>query len=278
MRGVDWNELKVLPALARGGSFAGAARELELDISTVSRRLVSLEESLGATLLARGGRVFEWTAEGKVALYFANTMEQQALEAERTIKAAKTEIAGTVRISAPAGVVPLTKIMADMRKQYPQLVVELNAENHIVDLSKGEADIAIRFRKPTEQDLVCRRAVEVGWGVFAAKDYIAKHGMPASADDLSKHPLILYTRGKLGDIGPYSWLEKYSTAANSIARVDSSEGAAIAIKEANALGLSCYFIAATYPELVPVFSEPVTVSTGHLVYHESARNTACVWW
>jgi DNA-binding transcriptional LysR family regulator len=60
----DWNDLKVLLALSRGGSVAGAARALRVDQSTVSRRLAALEESIGCSLLVRGGREFSWTAEG----------------------------------------------------------------------------------------------------------------------------------------------------------------------------------------------------------------------
>ena len=77
----EWSDFKVLLALARAGSVAGAARELQVDNSTISRRLAALEEALGAKLLIRGGREFSWTAEGRSADRRGEAMEAAATRA-----------------------------------------------------------------------------------------------------------------------------------------------------------------------------------------------------
>ncbi len=97
-----WSDFKVLLALARAGSVAGAARELQVDSSTISRRLVALEEAVGAQLLIRGGREFNWTAEGRTLVAAGETMEGAATRALRSVRTAKAEVSGTVRVSVAA--------------------------------------------------------------------------------------------------------------------------------------------------------------------------------
>lgn len=272
----DWNDLKILAALARGGSISAAARELKVDASTVSRRLTAIEKSLGAMLLSRSGKEFAWTTEGQSALRYARAVEQLVIEAERTIRAAKVDIAGIVRVSSPSGVaIALTRILPGIRKIHPLLAVEISADNDAVDLSKGEADIAVRMFKPVESGLVFRRAFEVGWGVFASKPYAAKHGLPASIDELPDHQLVLYVEAMHGATG-LRWMDDHRGTATGLMRVDNTEVAAKAISSGAGIGVVPCHIAAVHPELIRVFPEPVAFSTGWIVYHEAARNTARV--
>ena len=103
----DWNDFKVLLALGRGGSIAGAARVLEIDHSTVSRRLAAIEDAFGAKLLIRGGREFAWTDEGRTALAAAEAVESAISDATRCIQTAKSDAVGIVRVSVSPAFVPL---------------------------------------------------------------------------------------------------------------------------------------------------------------------------
>lgn len=273
---MDWDDLKILIALERGGSIVAAAREMKVDASTVSRRLAAIENALGAMLVRRGGKNFGFTAEGGSALQYAKQIEQLVIEAQRTVQSAKQSVAGRVRISAPAGIVlTLSKTLPDMHKQHPLLTIELSAQNYTVDLSKGEADIALRMFKPTEANLVCRQVAEVGWGVFASKVYAARHGLPASVDVLSNHSLVCYVE-KLHGVTGLRWMEGYLGSASKVTRVDDAELAANMIASGAGIGVTTFFLAARYPELVRVFAEPTALTTGWIVYHESLRNTARV--
>src|SRR5262249_25307085 len=145
----DWNDLKVLLALSRGGSVAAAARSLHIDQSTVSRRLAAIEDAFGGPLLVRGGREFAWTSEGRAALAAAEKAEAAIMAAFGQAQSSKVESGGVVRISAtPANVILLLEVLPPFQRQHPDLKLDLSGTMERVDLAKGEADIALRFGNP----------------------------------------------------------------------------------------------------------------------------------
>lgn len=272
----DWNDFRMLVALARGGSVAGAARALKVDHSTVSRRLAALEEALGATLVVRSSKHLTWTAEGQRALKCAQAVELHVLETTRAIRTAKLEIAGTVRITCPPGIVAaLVKLLPEAHARHPNLSLEISGDNRTVDLARGDADIALRMFRPTEPGLVCRRAFELGWGAYASSAYVAEHGVPASIDDLPNHHLVLYVEAMQRVPGP-RWIEEHRGAASRLTRVDNTEAAAHIISSGVGIGVIPCLVADARPELVRVFAAPVAIATGWIVYHEAARDTAWV--
>ncbi len=277
MRGLnpEWSDFKVLIALSRGGSVAGAARELGVDGSTVSRRLAALEESLGACLIVRGGREFAWTAEGQTALTAAETMANAVTNAARSCREAKLEAAGAVRISLSPAFVPilLSRLLPHLRETQPTLKLDLSGDYRQVDLVKGEADIAVRMTRPTDADLVARRVFEAGWCVFSSVSYAGTRGLPTTAADLAAHQLVLYDEAMHG-VEPLRWLEAYR--GKDFMRVDNLEILAQLISAGGGIGVLPAFVEATTPGLLRVFPDPVTTNTGFVVYHEAARDKARV--
>ncbi|MEQ1591984.1 MAG: LysR family transcriptional regulator [Thiobacillaceae bacterium] len=272
----DWNDFKIILALARAGSVAGAARMLAIDHSTVSRRLAALEDALGATLVLRGGREFSLTDEGRAALVAAEAQETTVAEALRTIRAAKLDVSGAVRVSCPPGFLPeLMRLLPDVRKKYPMLDIEFSGDYRTVDLAKGEADMALRMFRPSEPGLIARRACEAGWGVYASNSYVAKHGLPGSPEALARHHLILYAE-TMHSITALRWLENHRAATTQFSRVDNLEIASQVIASGGGIGVIPYFFAARHQEMVSVFADPVASDTGWIVYHETARDTARV--
>src|SRR5262249_19445929 len=168
----EWSDLKILLALSRAGSVAGAARSLGVDQSTVSRRLAALEESVGARLVLRGGREFAFTAEGRTMASAAERAEAAVVEASRSVREGKLEISGKVRVSSLPGLMPpLVRAIAAARETYPALTIELSLDRRAVDLAKGEADMGLRMFRPTEGHLVARKLTDVGWAVYASREY-----------------------------------------------------------------------------------------------------------
>ena len=100
MAAPEWGDFKIVLALGRGGSVAAAGRLLEIDSSTVSRKLTAIEEALGAILVIRSGREFCLTAEGKEAFAAAEAIEATIVRAAAAIHAVKTHLEGVVKISA----------------------------------------------------------------------------------------------------------------------------------------------------------------------------------
>jgi DNA-binding transcriptional LysR family regulator len=269
----DWGDFKILLALAKGCSVAGAARELNIDHSTVSRRLAALEESVGARLIVRGGREFAWTAEGRVALHAAEAMDAAVSAATRSLRTAKLEVEGAVCVSCAPGFVPiLMRMLPAVRAKHPLLEIEFSGSIDRVDLAKGEADIAIRMSLPSEPDLVARRVLECGWCVFASKNYVAANGSPATFEELAKHRLVLYITALHG-IALLRWMEDYKGANMHISRVDNLEIMSQILSSGGGIGVLPYFIGDENPELVRVFCQPIGSNTGYIVYHEAVHNT-----
>ncbi len=274
---VQWDDFKVVLALSRGGSVAAAARELQVDNSTVSRRLTALEDSLGAQLLIRGGRDFTWTPEGRAAVDAAQAMEASVAAAARAVRGAKQELAGTVRVAVVPSLVPslVQHVLPGLRDAHPALHVELNGSYQRADLSRGEADLAVRMARPTEPDLVARRAFELGWFVYAARSYLERAGRPATHDDLREHRLVLYLP-HMHAVAPLRWMEQYRSDAREVTRVESMDLACTIVSSGAGLAVLPTFVGDRVAGLARVFPERVGVNTGWIVYHESVRDSARV--
>lgn len=275
--GPEWSDFKVLLALARAGSIAGAARELQVDNSTISRRLAALEEAVGAKLLIRGGREFALTAEGRVLQHAAESIEASTLAALRAVRAAKVDLEGNVCVSVAPAFVPILMrlLMPALRLAHPSLSVELRGAVQRADLARGSADIAVRMMRPDEPDLVACRAFDCGWCVYAAPAYLEAHGRPARYEDLARHELVLYAES-MHNAPPLRWMEDHKGAAHVASRIDSLETASQVASAGGGITVLPSFIADPMPELQRVFPDRVAVNTGWVVYHESLRDAARV--
>ena len=274
---LDWSDFKVLLAVARAGSVAGAARELQVDSSTVSRRLAALEEAAGARLVIRGGREFALTAEGRTLVAAGEAMEAATTQALRAVRSAKVEVDGTVRVSVPPAFLPvlMQHLLPDLRAAHPALRVELGGAYHRVDLARGEADIAVRMVRPEEADLVARQALEAGWYVYASAGYLAARGRPACFDELARHDLVLYEES-MHRVAPLRWMEAWRGGARSVSRVDNLEIACQTASAGGGIAVLPAPLGDPVPALERVFPERVAVNTGWVVYHEAARDTSRV--
>jgi DNA-binding transcriptional LysR family regulator len=271
----EWGDFKVLLALSRGGSVAGAARELQIDHSTVSRRLAALEDAVGAKLVIRGGRDFNWTAEGRTLLAAAEAMQSAAAQAIRQVRSAKAELEGAVRVSLAPGFVPILMrlMLPALRERHPGLNVELRGDYQRVDLAKGDADVAVRMARPGETDLVGRRAFDCGWCVYASKAYLGTHGRPDSHAALAQHRLVLYAESMHAN-APLRWLEAYRDTAPQVSRFDNLEIVCQAVAADAGIAVLPCFIGDPVASLERVFQDPVSVNTGWIIYHETMRDAA----
>ena len=272
----EWSDVKVLIALSEAGSVAGAARLLDVDGSTVSRRLAALEEALGVMLIIRGGRDFIITPDGRSALAAAHEIAEAIARASNTIRAGKQEAAGVVRLSCFAACSSALADLAPMVKERrPELDLKILVSNRLVDLMRDEADIGLRVVRPVESDLVFKQTSDCGWGVYAAKSYAAARGLPSSAEELCDHPLILYSKILSHLPGP-KWFDRYAGDSASHIRVDSSTDVAGLIASGAGIGVTTCLQGDANPSLVRVFSEPVAFMPCYIVYHESLRSSARV--
>jgi DNA-binding transcriptional LysR family regulator len=271
---LDWGDLKIILALSRGGSVAAASRIMGVDSSTVSRRLSAAEESLGAILVLRGGREFRFTPEGQTALRVAEAMETSIHSATASIKAAKQSIEGKVIVTSVGSFFHvLNPLCGIIQQKHPNLHVEISDTDDIVNLATGEADIGLRFAPPKEADLISRKVFDMGWHVYASKDYIAQYGLPQTSEDLRDHRLILYTETRHHLFG-FAWMEQFKSSSDRCSRVNTPSVALRAVLSGTGIVALPAYEGAEHLGLTRVFPEPFYFQPAFIVYHESQRDTA----
>jgi DNA-binding transcriptional LysR family regulator len=271
---LEWSDFKVILALSRGGSVAAAGRILGVDSSTVSRRLAAAEEAFGAVLVLRGGREFLFTHEGQTALRVAEVMETSILSATASIKASKLSIEGKVKITTVGTFFHfLNPLCAILHKQHPNLHVEIDDTDKMVNLAAGEADIGLRFAMPTEPDLIARKAFDLGWCVYASKDYAAQYGLPKTESELRDHRLILFTESR-HHLKGFAWMEQFKTDEERFARVNTTSVALRSVLSGIGIAAMPCYEEDQHTNIVRVFPEPFHFQTAYIVYHESMRDTA----
>src|SRR5690554_1820071 len=194
---IDWQLYRSLLAVLEEGSLSSAARRLGLTQPTLSRHIASLEESLGQPLFIRS-RSGATPADAAIRLLpFLKEMEGLDGAIVRAASASASEaIEGRVRISTSevVGTEFMPAILRDLGRRHPRLRFELSLSNRVQDLSRHEADIAVRMVKPREPSLIAKRLGEIRFGFFAHRAYLAGKCRPRRLSDLEAFDLIGYDR------------------------------------------------------------------------------------
>jgi DNA-binding transcriptional LysR family regulator len=190
----SWDELRSFQAVLRDRSLSGAARRLGMKQPTLGRHIDSLEEALGVALFTRSPRGLTPTG---AALNIASHVDDMAAASAALVRAATGEIApdqGVVRVTASEviGCEVLPPLLASFRAANPGVVIELALNNRNEDLSRRDADIAVRMVRPTQNNLVAQRIGETRIGLFAHRSYLDAFGAPTNPEDLKAHRLIGY--------------------------------------------------------------------------------------
>ena len=173
----DWDDLRVFLALARAGSVRGAARDLRVTHPTVSRRLGGLEERLGARLFERLPEGYALTEAGQEVLGLAVQMEEQVQEMGRRVLGRDTRLSGRLRVTMPA-VFAERLVMPDLKAfqdEHPGVELEIETSYVMADLSRREADVAVRCTNSPPEDLVGRRLMYCASATYASLEYLADH-------------------------------------------------------------------------------------------------------
>ncbi len=194
---LDWSLVQTFLAVAETGSLSGAARELDLTQPTAGRHVQSLEQELGVTLFKRQARGMALTPQGATLLEHARIMRDAASALSLAAVGGESDLSGTVRVTSSVFVAHhiLPDVVTEMREKHPEIQIELVASDTSENLLFREADIAVRMYRPTQLDVVAKHLGAVQLGLFAAKSYIQKHGMP-TAEDFFEHDIIGYDRNK----------------------------------------------------------------------------------
>lgn len=192
MEMLNWEMLKSFLAVIKNGSLSGAARELGATQPTIGRHIKSLEEALNRSLFVRSREGLAPTNEALDLLPHAETMAGALAALVRTASGEEKEETGSVRLAASEimGVEILPGILMKFHQHHPKISIELVISNKIENILQRDADIAVRMVRPTQAALIAKKIGESPIGLFAHKDYLAKHGKPATPADLKEHTII----------------------------------------------------------------------------------------
>lgn len=271
---LNWSDFRIVLALDKGGSVTGAARLLAVDASTVSRRLAAAEEVFGATLIVRGGGAFRFTPEGLAVLKAAEAMETTVSTTTLNVRSMRQAAVGTVRIACvPTAAHVLRPLVGEVAEIHPGLHVDLMSSISGVDLSKGDADIAVRTIPPKDPGLVIAHTFTWGSCLYASQDYLARAGRPDTPEDLREHQLVRYNAPLL-HARAFGWVEQFADADRPATRVENSDSARVIIEQGGGIGPLFCAVGDTCESLERVFSEPFDQMDSWVIYHESARGSA----
>jgi LysR family transcriptional regulator, transcriptional activator for dmlA len=189
----DLPALSLFCTIARHGSLSAAAREWDLSLAAVSKRLRQLEDQLGVRLINRTTRTLSLTEEGELAFTRATQLLADWADLTDQVSAARAAPRGLVRVNATFGlgrrhIAPLIGEFADT---YPAIQVQLSLTDRPINLAERGYDIDIRVGAPADSSLVARHLAHNRRMLVATPAYWAAHGMPQAPDDLTKHNCIV---------------------------------------------------------------------------------------
>ena len=273
--GPGWELHRTFLEVVRDGSLSGAARRLGLTQPTVGRHIDALEESLGLTLFTRSQRGL---APTPAALELLPHVEAMAAAQQAVLRAASGEAGeerGAVRLTASEilSVEVLPGLLAPFCAAHPGIVPELVVNNRLIDLTRRDADIAVRMVRPSQDALIAKRLGAVDIGLYAHTTYAKRFGLPASVAQMTAHRLIGF------DHDDTSFRSIGATAfsigrANFGFRCDNETAQLAALRAGVGIGGCQRAIAARDPALIAVLPADIAFSLEMwLVMHESLRST-----
>lgn len=189
----DWNATHLFVEIVRQGSLTGAARQLGVPKSTVSRKLGELESRLGAKLVQRTTRKLSLTDVGAAFYERASRAAQALAEAEQEVIDSGESPRGILRITAPGDMGSLLNwIVCEFLESHPGVDVFLDLTNRYVDLVAEGYDLALRAGRLEDSSYIARPVFEARFELYASPAYIARRGRPENVDDLTDHQCLIF--------------------------------------------------------------------------------------
>jgi DNA-binding transcriptional LysR family regulator len=280
----DWEQIRLFLSVVRERSLAGAAARLGLDVSTVSRRLDRLEERIGAPLFDRSREGTEPTAVAEQLMTHAEEMELCAARFASAGALVETQVEGTVRLTVVPGIADLfvAPALAKLHERYPRLVVELDASVSYADLTRREADVAVRATRPTSGELVSVKLITARALPMASAGYARELGKLkrledarwiAWGPDLAHLPDAAWLRAHGPGVSP---VFRTSHFASQLAAACAGLGVVIASRPYGKLGL----VEVDHAKTLDAAWNALPTGTLWLVGHRALRNVprvAAVW-
>lgn len=263
---LDWDDLRFALAVADAGGLSAAGRALRVDPATIGRRLDGLEAGLKCKLFHRRRQGLVPTPAGAKLIQHARRIEEEVRAVGFEMSAEDKGLAGTVVITTtePIAAGFVAPALPDFAVRHPGIAVEVKIDIRALDLGRREADIALRLARPTQGDLRGRKLGQVGYGLYASRDYLDRRGKPSAGYEgqlLIDWPLD-YTV-----IAQVPWLRKIAALATVVLRSNSAMTRRAAAASGAGIALLPCILADLDPALVRVQSEAPPKQDLWLVTH-----------
>ena len=273
-RSLAWDDLLYVLSVGRSGSLSGAARALRVNHSTVFRRIGAIEEQLGVRLFDRRRDGYAPTAAGEAVIALAGRMDEDVLALERSLAGEDLRPSGTVRVTTTDTMIAtVTPICGAFRSLYPEISIELITGNERLNLSRRDADVALRPALDPPENLHGRRLADIAFAVYGARGYLAATG----GRGLDHAHAWIGLDDSLSHLSAYEWLAGNVPAERVGFRSNAFEAVLSACRAGLGLAVLPCFMADRAPELSRLGAPIPELATGFwLLVHEEIRRTARV--
>lgn len=272
---MEWNDLRYVLAVADAGSLAGAARSLGVNHTTVLRRISTFEKELGLRLFERLPTGYVLTAGGEELIAAARNVNDTIIGLERKLAGQDLRLSGALRVTTTDSLMGsvLPEILAGFRQEHPGIRVDVVLSNALLNLSKRDADVAIRPAEHPPEHLIGRSIAKVAFAVYAGNGYLARHGKVKALHD---HEWIA-PDDSLSQTSVARWMRAELPNSEVSMRADSFLGLKLAAEAGLGLAaLPCY-LGDTSPRLACVHAPIKTMETAlWILTHDDLRHTARV--
>jgi DNA-binding transcriptional LysR family regulator len=254
--------LRYFLKVADTGGLSPAARVLGVNTATVGRHIEALENGLGQRLFERTPQGYRLTNAGKRLFEWSRRVEAEFTGIQMAFGSGSTELTGTVSIATTDWVaVPfLIPTLVAFRHKHPAIDLVVAGSMDPVNLSRREADVALRLFRPEQGNLVVRRVGDIGHGLYASKTYLQAHGAPDLATGCAGHNLIDWPP-ELETVPTVTWLRRHAGKARAVLRGNVTIRLA-ATRAGLGFSLLACIAAASAPELVRLDVEPAPPAIG----------------
>lgn len=271
---MNWDDLRLFLAVSRAGRFTAASRVLEIDHTTIARRVTALEKAINRTLFTRSPKGVTLTEAGVEMALHAERIEAEVLRAGNALCEAGQGVSGIVRLATPEafGRFLVAPAAAKLAEDHPRLTLELAAESRLVSLINREADLSVVLKRPRQGRLIARRLTDYRVGLYASQTFLDRHGPIDTLQQAATLPFASYI-DNLIELPELSYLHEAAGGARAVFRSSSISAQQVAVANGLGIGLLHVFAAEEDSRLVRLLPNEIEVTrTYWLAMHEDQRS------
>ncbi|CAN1491289.1 LysR Transcriptional regulator [Rhabdaerophilaceae bacterium] len=275
-----WDDFRLVKAIAEARSLGGAAEALGVNNSTVFRRLNTLETQLGVRIFERARSGYLLTTAGQEMVALAGRMSQSIIEFERRIAGQDVRPSGELRVTTTDTM--FSELIAPhfcaFREKFPEILLDFVVDNRPLDLSRRDADVAIRAATEPPETLVGRRIGLLAWAAYASESLIAKWALNPKVGSEFLQPTVPWIglSYPIHTMTPTKWLEDHVPPACIVAKVSTVSAASAAIAAGIGVGILPCFMGSRGHGLVRLPLTPRADSSLWLLTHPDLKKAARV--